>query len=553
MDDTIRIFCKNTQTYQEVPQGSSLNDILGFFPIDKPFPVLAARVNCVPAGLNMHLFTNKDVEFLDYRDMVGKRSYVHSLCFLLYTALKRLYPKSSLQIAHALSNGYYCLADIGHDIEDKDVALIKSEMDKLVADDIRYKRCEAHTQEVADLFRSQGLTEKANLFESSSSVYSTYYMLDDVIDSFYDILLPSTGYIRLFGLEKYKEGLLLRIPDQDDPSKLAPHCNQDKIFEAYTESREWNKKVHLSTMGGICEAIRKGYLNPLINVTEALQEKKLINIAERIANDEDIRMVLISGPSSSGKTTFSKRLSVQLMACAKVPCPISLDNYFVNRVDTPLDENGEYDFESLYALDLDLFNRDLKAIMNGEEIELPYYNFQTGKREYKGEKFRLRDGMILILEGTHGLNPELTKSIPDKYKYKIYVSALTSIGLDDHNWIPSTENRLLRRIIRDNSYRGFSAQETIRRWPSVRQGEDKWIFPFQEYANVVFNSALIYELGVLKSHVEPLLQSVPRNSDEYGESLRLMRFLENVPTLQDKVVPLTSLLREFLGGSSFKY
>lgn len=553
MDKTIRIFCKNTQTYQEVPQGSNLKDILGFFPIDNKYPILAAKVNNVPAGLSMHLFTNKDVEFVDYRDVVGKRSYVHSLCFLLYAALRHLYPGSSLQMAHALSNGYYCLVDIGHEIEDRDVELIKGEMRNLAEKDIRYKRYEEHTQEVADLFRSQDQMDKANLIESSSSVYSTYYMLDDVIDSYFDILLPSTGYLKVFGLEKCKDGLLLRVPDKDDPSKLAPITNQDKVFAAFKDSRDWNKKVHLSTMGGVCEAIRRGYLNPLINVTEALQEKKLINIAEHIANDENIKMVLISGPSSSGKTTFSKRLSVQIMACAKVPYPISLDNYFVNRVDTPLDEDGEYDFESLYALDLDLFNRDLKALLNGEEIELPHYNFQTGKREYNGEKFRLTDSMVLILEGNHGLNPELTAGIPDKNKYKIYVSALTSIGLDDHNWIPTAENRLLRRIIRDNSYRGFSAQETIRRWPSVRRGEDKWIFPFQEYADVTFNSALIYELGVLKSHAEPLLQSVPRNSDEYGESLRLMRFLEYIPALQDKVVPLTSLLREFLGGSSFKY
>ena len=435
-------------------------------------------------------------------------------------------------------------------IELEDVAAIKKRMQEIIAENIPYHRVECHTTEAVRIFNERGMNDKVKLLETSGSLYTYYYTLGDTVDYYYGNLLPSTGYIWLFDIVKYYDGLLLRIPNRANPDVLEEVVKQEKMLDVFKEHLRWNYIMGLGNVGDFNLACETGHATDLINVAEALQEKKIAQIADDIyhrgENGNRVKLVLISGPSSSGKTTFSKRLSVQLMTNGLRPYPISLDNYFVDREDTPRDENGNYDYESLYALDLELFNTQLQALLRGEEVELPRFNFNLGKKEYKGDKLRIDEHTILILEGIHALNPELTPQIPAASKYKIYVSALTTISLDDHNWIPTTDNRLLRRIIRDFNYRGYSAQETISRWPSVRAGEDKWIFPYQENADVMFNSALLFEFAVLRCHAEPILTSVPRNCPEYAEAYRLLKFIKYFTPVQDKEIPPTSLLREFL-------
>lgn len=526
--------------------------------LDFPYQVVSAKVNNRSEGLNFRVYNNKDVEFLDVRDPSGMRTYVRSLCFILYKAVRELFPQGKLYVEHPVSKGYFCNLRIGRPIELADVTAIKQRMQEIIAQDIPFHRTECHTTEAVRIFSEQGMNDKVKLLETSGSLYTYYYTLDDTIDYYYGNLLPSTGFIYLFDLVKYYDGLLLRIPNKTEPTKLDEMVKQEKMLDIFKEHLRWNHIMGLSNVGDFNRACEQGHATDLINVAEALQEKKIAQIADEIfsRNQEGghhASLVLISGPSSSGKTTFSKRLSVQLMTNGLHPYPISLDDYFVNREDTPLDADGNYDYESLYALDLGLFNRQLQALLRGEEVELPRFNFNTGKQEFRGEKLRIDDRTILILEGIHALNPELTPQIPAENKYKIYVSALTTISLDDHNWIPTTDNRLLRRIIRDYNYRGYSARETISRWPSVRAGEDKWIFPYQENADVMFNSALLFELAVLRAHVEPILNTVPRNCPEYAEAYRLLKFIKYFTPVQDKELPPTSLLREFLGGSSFKY
>ena len=434
---------------------------------------------------------------------------------------------------------------------------VKQRMKEIIAENLPFERFEKHTTEVVELFRQKGMMDKVRLLETSGNLYSYYYTLGDTLDYYYGSLLPSTGYLHLFDLVKYYDGLLLQVPNREHPDKLEDVLKQEKMLEVLKEHRRWNQILGIGTVGDFNKACNDGYATELINVSEALQEKRISQIADEIFHrgqkGNPVKLILISGPSSSGKTTFSKRLSVQLMANGLKPYPISLDDYFVNRVDTPKAENGEYDYESLYALDLDFFNSQLQMLLNGEEVELPRFNFNTGIREMSGKRLRLDENMILILEGIHALNPELTPHIPAESKFKIYVSALTTILLDNHNYIPTTDNRLLRRIIRDFKYRGYSAEETISRWPSVRAGEEKWIFPFQENADVMFNSALLFELAIIKDYAEPILRKVPNNRPEYSEAYRLRKFLEYFVPLQDKELPPTSLLREFLGGSSFRY
>ena len=520
--------------------------------------MVSAKVNNRSEGLNFRVYNNKDVEFLDVRDPSGMRTYVRSLCFILYKAVSELFPQGKLYVEHPVSKGYFCNLRIGRPIELEDVAAIKQRMQEIIAQDIPFHRTECHTTEAVRVFSERGMNDKVKLLETSGALYTFYYTLDGTVDYYYGNLLPSTGFIYLFDLVKYYDGLLLRIPNKENPNKLDEMIKQEKMLDIFKEHLRWNHIMGLSNVGDFNRACEQGHATDLINVAEALQEKKIAQIADEIfsRNQEGghhASLVLISGPSSSGKTTFSKRLSVQLMTNGLHPYPISLDDYFVNREDTPLDADGNYDYESLYALDLGLFNRQLQALLRGEEVELPRFNFNTGKQEFRGEKLRIDDRTILILEGIHALNPELTPQIPAENKYKIYVSALTTISLDDHNWIPTTDNRLLRRIIRDYNYRGYSARETISRWPSVRAGEDKWIFPYQENADVMFNSALLFELAVLRAHVEPILNTVPRNCPEYAEAYRLLKFIKYFTPVQDKELPPTSLLREFLGGSSFKY
>ncbi|HJA86307.1 MAG TPA: nucleoside kinase [Candidatus Bacteroides avicola] len=558
MKHMLQICCKNNNISKDFPAGSTLLDIYYGFNLDFPYQVVSAKVNNRSEGLNFRVYNNKDVEFLDVRDPSGMRTYVRSLCFILYKAVSELFPQGKLYVEHPVSKGYFCNLRIGRPIELEDVAAIKQRMQEIIAQDIPFHRTECHTTEAVRVFSERGMNDKVKLLETSGALYTFYYTLDGTVDYYYGNLLPSTGFIYLFDLVKYYDGLLLRIPNKENPNKLDEMIKQEKMLDIFKEHLRWNHIMGLSNVGDFNRACEQGHATDLINVAEALQEKKIAQIADEIfsRNQEGghhASLVLISGPSSSGKTTFSKRLSVQLMTNGLHPYPISLDDYFVNREDTPLDADGNYDYESLYALDLGLFNRQLQALLRGEEVELPRFNFNTGKQEFRGEKLRIDDRTILILEGIHALNPELTPQIPAENKYKIYVSALTTISLDDHNWIPTTDNRLLRRIIRDYNYRGYSARETISRWPSVRAGEDKWIFPYQENADVMFNSALLFELAVLRAHVEPILNTVPRNCPEYAEAYRLLKFIKYFTPVQDKELPPTSLLREFLGGSSFKY
>ena len=553
----LQIYCKNNNSTREFPEGSSLLDIYNGFNLAMPYGPVSAKVNNKVESLDFRVYYNKDIEFLDITSSSGMRTYVRSLFFILVKAVEELYPQGSISLEHPISKGYFCKLHIDRTIGLDDVQRIKQKMQEIIAADIPYTRTESHTEEVVRLFEKRGMMDKARLLDTYGQLYSYYYQLGDTVDCYYSSLVPSTGYIRLFDIVKYYDGLLLRIPSRENPTKLEEVVKQEKMLEVFQEYHRWNQILGISTVGDLNVACNEGHATDLINVSEALQEKKIAQIADEITHrDQDgqrVKLVLISGPSSSGKTTFSKRLSIQLMTNGLKPYPISLDDYFVNRNDTPLDENGKHDFESLYAVDLPFFEEQLTTLLNGGEVELPRYNFTTGKREMSGKKLRIDEHMILIIEGIHALNPALTSHIPNENKYKVYVSALTTILLDNHNYIPTTDNRLLRRIIRDYKYRNYSAEETIARWPSVRAGEEKWIFPYQENADAMFNSALLFELAVLKDYVEPVLRKVPNRCPEYSEAHRLLRFLNYFVSVQDKELPPTSLLREFLGGSSFQY
>ena len=557
MKQTLQIYCKNNNKYREFPIGTTLLDIYHGFELNFPYQVVSAKVNNRSEGLNFRVYNAKDVEFLDIRDLSGMRTYVRSLCFILYKAISELYPDGKLHVEHPVSKGYYCNVYIGRPLTEDDILGIKNKMQEIIDADIPYHRFECHTEEAVHIFSEQGLMDKVKLLKTQDEIYTYYYKLGDTVDYYYGNLVPSTGFIHLFDVMKYSDGLLLRIPNRENPNELEEAVKQPMMLDVFKEYVKWSQIMRLNNAGDFNVACEKGFATDLINVGEALQEKKIVQIADTIyqhgLEKDPIRLVLISGPSSSGKTTFSKRLSVQLMANGLKPVPISMDNYFVDREQTPRDENGNYDYESLYALDLKLFNEQMQALMRGEEVELPTFNFMLGKKEYNGEKLRINGSTILILEGIHALNPLLLPSIPEHLVFKIYVSALTTISLDDHNWIPTTDNRLLRRIIRDFNYRGYSARDTISRWSSVRAGEDKWIFPYQENADVMFNSALIFELAVLRLHAEPILRGVPQNCPEFAEAHRLLRFIKYFTPVKDNELPPTSLLREFLGGSSFKY
>ena len=557
MKQMLQICCKNNNISKEFPIGSSLLDIYYGFNLNFPYQVVSAKVNNRSEGLNFRVYNNKDVEFLDVRDQSGMRTYVRSLCFVLFKAVTELFPDGKLFVEHPVSKGYFCNLRIGRPIELEDVTRIKQRMQEIIAENISYHRIECHTAEAVRVFSERGMNDKVRLLETSGSLYTYYYTLGDTIDYYYGNLLPSTGYLKLFDIVKYYDGLLLRIPSRENPNVLEDVVKQEKMLDVFKEYLNWSYIMGLNNAGDFNLACEEGHATDLINVAEALQEKKIAQIADTIfhrgENGNRVKLVLIAGPSSSGKTTFYNLRSQQLMTNELKPFRISSGKDLLDREETPLDENGNYDYESLYALDLELFNQQLQALLRGEEVELPRFNFSLGKKEYKGDKLKIEDNTILILEGIHALNPELTPHIPAERKFKIYVSALTTISLDDHNWIPTTDNRLLRRIIRDFNYRGYSARETISRWPSVRAGEDKWIFPYQENADVMFNSALLFEFAVLRLHAEPILMGVPRNCPEYCEAYRLLKFIKYFVPVQDKEIPPTSLLREFLGGSSFKY
>ena len=555
MSETITIYCKNNNTYKDVPIGSSLLDIYTAVGAPLRYRPMNAQVNNKTESLNFRCWQPKDIEFIDYTQLSGLRTYVRSLCHIFSKAVYDIWPTATLNLEHPVSKGYYCVIHNGKNIDLETIEKIKKRMWELIDADLPFLHKSVRTVDAAVLFRERGMNDKARLIETAGLPYTSYFELEGYINFFYGCLTPSTGYIQLFDLEPYMDGVLLRIPKQTDPMELQPVIKQDKMFEAYKEHLTLQRTVGLDNVGDLNLAIEKGRSQDIILVSEAMQEKQVAKIAEKIADGykEGIRIVLISGPSSSGKTTFCKRLQVQLTTNLLHPVGISLDDYFLNREDTPKDEHGEYDFESLYALDLPYFNKDLKKLLSGEEIELPSFNFESGRRIFKGKKLKLRENSILVIEGIHALNPELTEFIDDKYKYRVYVSVLTSISLDNHNWIPTTDNRLLRRIIRDYRFRGYSAEDTINRWPSVRRGEDKWIFPYQENADAMFNSAMLYELAALRKFAEPILAQVPESSKANAEAYRLLRFLRYFNYIPTEELPGTSLLREFLGGGSFKY
>ena len=553
MRQVLHIRCKNNKKTQEVPIGSTLSDIYKEINLQMPYGPVSAKVNNKVEGLHYRVYHNKDIEFLNLLSPSGIRTYTRSLFLVLCKAVHDLYTGSQVIIDIPVSNGYYCNLKLGHEITTEDVDRIRTRMQEIIDAKMPIQRYETTTEEAVKMFTELGDIQKAKLLKSSGSLYCVYYVLDDYKDYYYGSMLTNTSQLHLFGLEPYFDGVLLRIPSVQDPSKLGELIRQDKMFEVFKEHHRWQSILGIKTVGDFNEAVKNGLATDLINVSEALQEKKISQIADTIAAQKEIKVVLIAGPSSSGKTTFCKRLSVQLLASGVKPVQISLDDYFVNRAETPKDENGELDYESIYALNIPLINEQFNALFRGEEVELPKYNFQTGMSEKSGEKLHLGENNILLVEGIHALNPALTEQIADDKKFKIYASALTTILLDDHNYIPTTDNRLLRRIVRDYKYRGCSAQETIHRWPSVRAGENKWIFPYQEQADVMFNTALLFELAVIKPQAEEVLEQVPENCEEYAEAYRLRKFLKYFAPLPFRNLPPTFLLREFLGGSSFKY
>ena len=554
----VRIYCKNTGTYKEFLEGTPLLDIAPQFEFDKPYDILAAKVNNVAEGLRFRVFHNRDVEFLDYRTYIGRNFYSRSLCFLLYKATRDLFPESRMTIRRPISKGYFCSVykNDGSFLTEEDVEAIGSRMRELVDENIPFKRKELQIEEAIKIFKESGDLDKVKLLETCGEVYITCYSLGDVTDYYYDELVPSTGYLKTFGVKLCHGGILLRIPDRHHPEDLAPLHEEPKTFEVFAETHKWNWIMGLSNVGDVNESILKGNASDLIQISEALQEKKIVQIAEEIErrhNDPDnpVKLVLITGPSSSGKSTVCKRLSVQLKACGLHPISFSTDDYFVNRVDTPKLPDGSYDFDNFDTVDHEYLQKDLVKLLNGEEVEVPEYNFVTGRREFNGKNLKLGERSVLLIEGLHALNPRLTEKVPDKEKFRIFINTITSISLDCHNCIPTSDNRLLRRIVRDYLKGAFTARESIANWPNVRRAEVKWIYPFQENADVLFNSAYLVEFAVLRTHAERILATVPKNCPEYSEAHRLLKFLHYFVPVSDKEIPPTSLLRGFIGGGSY--
>lgn len=553
MKQVIQIRCKNNKKSQKVEIGSTLFDIFSAFDLKMTHGPVSARVNNKVEGMHYRVYNSKDVEFLDMTSSSGSRAYTRTLFFVLCKAVQDIYPATDVVIDIPVSNGFYVDIRLGRPVVDEDVNIIRRRMQEIIDAKMPIRRFTVPTEEAVALFQEKGDVEKVKLLKTSGSIYTTYYKIGDYVDYYYGTLLTNTSQLYLFGLEKYYDGMLLRIPSLKNPDVLGEMTRQDKMFDIFKEHHRWQSILGIRTVGDFNQAIDANHATDIINISEALQEKKIANIAEEIASRKGVKLVLLAGPSSSGKTTSCKRLSIQLAVNGLKPLQISLDDYFVDREKTPKDASGEYDYESIYALDLDLINEQFNALFRGEEVELPKYDFQSGKSKKSGNRLKMTDNNVLVVEGIHALNPELTAHIPQEQIFRVYASALTTILLDNHNYIPTTDNRLLRRIIRDNKYRGVSAQETIHRWPSVRAGENKWIFPFQENADAMLNTAMLYELAVIKTQAEPLLQQVPENCEEYAEAYRLLKFLKYFKGIPYNNLPPTSLLREFLGGSSFHY
>ena len=553
MKQKIQIRCKNNKKTQKVEIGSTLFDVFSSFDLKMTHGPVSARVNNKVEGMHYRVYNSKDVEFLDMTSASGSRAYTRTLFFVLCKAVQDIYPNTDVVIDIPVSNGFYVDIRLGRPVVDEDVNILRRRMQEIIDSKMPIRRFTVPTEEAIALFQEKGDVEKVKLLKTSGSIYTTYYKIGEYVDYYYGTLLTNTSQLYLFGLEKYYDGMLLRIPSVSNPDVLGEMTRQDKMFDIFKEHHRWQEILGIRTVGDFNQAIDVGHTTDIINISEALQEKKLAKIAEEIASREGVKLVLLAGPSSSGKTTSCKRLSIQLAVNGLKPLQISLDDYFVDRDKTPKDENGDFDFESIYALNLDLLNEQFNALFRGEEVELPKYDFPSGKSVKSGKMLKLEPNNVLVVEGIHALNPELTAHVPEEQIFRVYASALTTILLDNHNYIPTTDNRLLRRIIRDYKYRGVSAQETIHRWPSVRSGENKWIFPFQENADAMLNTAMLYELSVLKMQAEPLLQQVPENCEEFAEAYRLLKFLKYFKGIPYNNLPPTSLLREFLGGSSFHY
>ena len=553
MKQKIQIRCKNNKKSQKVEIGSTLFDVFSSFDLKMTHGPVSARVNNKVEGMHYRVYNSKDVEFLDMNSASGSRAYTRTLFFVLCKAVQDIYPNTDVVIDIPVSNGFYVDIRLGRPVVDEDVNILRRRMQEIIDSKMPIRRFTVPTEEAIALFQEKGDVEKVKLLRTSGSIYTTYYKIGEYVDYYYGTLLTNTSQLYLFGLEKYYDGMLLRIPSVSNPDELGEMTRQDKMFDIFKEHHRWQEILGIRTVGDFNQAIDAGHATDIINISEALQEKKLAKIAEEIASRKGVKLVLLAGPSSSGKTTSCKRLSIQLAVNGLKPLQISLDDYFVDRDKTPKDENGDFDFESIYALNLDLLNEQFNALFRGEEVELPKYDFPSGKSVKSGKKLKLEPNNVMVVEGIHALNPELTAHVPEEQIFRVYASALTTILLDNHNYIPTTDNRLLRRIIRDYKYRGVSAQETIRRWPSVRAGENKWIFPFQENADAMLNTAMLYELSVLKMQAEPLLQQVPENCEEFAEAYRLLKFLKYFKGIPYNNLPPTSLLREFLGGSSFHY
>ena len=554
----VKIFCINTQTTKTFQEGMSLLDMLPeFMPsLGLKYPVIAAKVNNVCQGLKYRAFNSRQVEFLDYTSYAGRSVYCSSLCFLLCKAAKDVFPESSIILRRPISKGYFCAfekAD-GSQLVQEDVDRIVARMQEIVAMDIPFRRHEVRTEEAIEMFAQMGYHDKVKLLRTAGDVYVNYYTLEDTPDHYYEALVPSTGYLKVWTLTMYRGGMLLRVPNRHAPEELAPFVEQPKTFEVFSEALKWNKIMGLENVGDVNLACSRGETGDLIKVSEALQEKKIVQIAEEIERrvnlDDPVRIVLITGPSSSGKSTFCKRLSIQLKACGLHPISFSTDDYFVNRLDTPLLPDGSFDFDNFDTVDHAYLQQDVLKLLAGETVEVPEYNFVTGLREFNGKKLTLQPGMVLLIEGIHALNPRLTDKVPESSKYRIFINTITSISLDDHNCIPTSDNRLLRRILRDFNKGAFTARESISNWPNVRRAEVKWIYPYQENADVLFNSSYVVEFPVIRPYAERILMTVPKNCPEYGEVHRLMKFLSYFVSVSDKEVPATSLLRGFIGGSS---
>ncbi len=549
----VRIFCKNTGTYREFQEGTMLLDMIDEFDFGKPYDIISAKVNNVSQGLKFRVYNSRDVEFQDYTTYSGRNVYSRSLCFLLYKAALDVFPQCKVVMRRPISKGFFCSIDKGdgNPLSAMDIAAIKARMREIVEQDMPFHRHEVQISEAIELFRSLGHYDKVKLLESCGEVYISYYTLGETADYYYDVLVPSAGYLKVWDLSPYRNGAILRVPDRHHPERLAPFNEQPKTFDVFAETIRWNSIMGLDNVGDVNQACLKGKATDLIQVAEALQEKKIVQIAEEIdrryRSPQRVRIVLITGPTSSGKSTFCKRLSVQLMTCGLKPISFSTDDYFVNRLDTPKLPDGSYDFDNFDTVDHALLQKDVQRLISGETVEVPEYNFVTGIREYNGKRLRLEEGSILLIEGLHALNPRLLDNIPDSGKFRIFINTITSISLDDHNCIPTSDNRLLRRIVRDFNKGAFTARETISNWPNVRRAEVKWIYPYQEEADVLFNSAYLVEFAVLRSHAERILATVPKNCPEYSEAHRLMKFLHYFIPVSDKQIPPTSLMRYFIG------